>query len=458
MMRKCKQWLGLMLTVALLLVIPGAKAEITLQLNGVDTKALSDFAQRHPEVRLDTGDSTYYATTGEMASDMLLGAFDDDVFLLTNSCVDYQLMMEKGYCLDLSGSEVLRNAMEKLHPLFAAQCMVEDKIYAIPHTIQLRYLALSPDALERSGMENAATPSTFPEFLDFLERWIVHLKENPDCDVALAGMAFWGDSSFYDANAYTEVLVNELLENHMMQQSFAGEAISFDEAVLVPLLERCYTLGHELYAYDPGVQTQYSLLKTMQSMANTDYEPLSLRLDGTQPALIAADVNLYAVYAQTSQPELCMELMEALCLNNWPMYNTYLYQDTEPLLNPDYDSQIAGSRQMIEETQGLLENEALEPGEREELEARLEAQQAVLEKNLGNERLKYLVTAGDLARFRAHVDSLAIQMPGPFHPNDVENANAFKQLKARFSAGQLTAPELVKELNHLAWMIEMEAQ
>ena len=90
MMRKCKQWLGLMLTVALLLVIPGAKAEITLKLNGVDTKALSDFAQRHPEVRLDTGDSTYYATTGEMASDMLLCAFDDDVFLLTNSCVDYR--------------------------------------------------------------------------------------------------------------------------------------------------------------------------------------------------------------------------------------------------------------------------------------------------------------------------------------------------------------------------------
>lgn len=195
----------------------------------------------------------------------------------------------------------------------------------------------------------------------------------------------------------------------------------------------------------------------MQSTVNADYDLLSLRLNDTQPTLISVDINLYAVYAQTQYPELSIQLMEALCQNNWPMYNTYLYQNTEPLLNPQYDSEITKLQQMIQDTQQQLENEELEPSYREELEIRLEAQQATLQKNLNNENLKYLVTANDLEWFRSYVDYMVVPMPGLFHPNDVENANAFKQLKARFSAGQLSATDLIKELNRLAWMIEMEA-
>lgn len=456
-MKKCKQWISLMLMVTCLLTVSAARAEITLKLNGVSTRFSGDFTQQHPDVRLGTGDYTYYATTGEMTSDMLLGAFDYDVFELSNDCIDYHVMMEKGYCLDLSGSEIIRRAMQQLHPVFAEECMADGRIYAIPYAIQLNYLAFSTAALERSGIKDTAIPSTFPVFLDFLERWIAYLKANPDGDVALAGMTFWGDPSFYDANSYTEILVNELLENYMMQREYAGETIAFDEDELVPLLDQCYQIGHELYTYDPGVHTSYSLLKTMQTTVQTDYELLSLRLDGTQPTLIPVYVRLYAVYAQTRYPELSIELMEALCQNNWPMYDTYLYQDAEPLLNPQYDSEIAQLQQMIDDTQQQLENEGLEPGEREELEMRLEAQQTLLQKNQHDENYKYLVTSKELEWFRFHVDGMIVRMPGLFHPNNVAYANTFKQLKARFSAGQLPAVELVKELNRLAWMMEMEA-
>lgn len=456
-MKKCKQWISLMMMVTFLLAISGAKAEVTLKCNGVSTRFFGDFAQRHPDVQLGTGDYTYYATTGEITSDMLLGTFDYDVFELSNDCIDYHAIMEKGYCLDLSDSEILRHAMQRMYPAFTQECMADGKIYAIPYAIQANYLAFSTAALERSGMENVATPSTFPEFLDFLERWIACLKANPDGDVALAGMAFWGDPSFYDANSYTELLVNELLENYMMQQDYAGETIAFDEDELVPLLNRCYQIGHELYTYDPGVHTSYSILKTMQSAVNTDYELLSLRLDGTQPTLIPVYVRLYAVYAQTQYPELSTELVEALCQNNWPLYDAYLYQNSEPLLNPQYDREIAQLRQMICDTQRQLENKELESGEREELEMRLEAQQTLLQKNQKDENFRYLVTSKNLEWFRTYADGMIVRMPGLFDPNNEEQANTFKQLKARFSAGQLPDAELVKELNRLAWMMEMEA-
>ena len=79
-----KKWISLILLVSLLLTI-GARAETTLKLNGVSTKFSGDFAQRHPDVQLETGDYTYYATTGEMTSDMLLGSFNYDAFELSRT-------------------------------------------------------------------------------------------------------------------------------------------------------------------------------------------------------------------------------------------------------------------------------------------------------------------------------------------------------------------------------------
>lgn len=44
-MKKCKQWISLMLMVTCLLTVSAARAEITLKLNGVSTRFSGDFTQ-----------------------------------------------------------------------------------------------------------------------------------------------------------------------------------------------------------------------------------------------------------------------------------------------------------------------------------------------------------------------------------------------------------------------------
>lgn len=443
---------------ALLCLFSSARAEVTLKLNGVSIDSISDFRMHHNNVILEEENYQYYSTTSELTSDLLLGAFDYDVFELSNSRMDYRVIMEKGYCLDLSSSVVIQNAMQRLHPVFAQQCIMDGKIFAIPYAIQLNYLAISHSVLAKSGIEYVQIPSTFPEFLDFLELWILYLKDNPDCDVALLGMAHWGDASFYDTDSYTTFLVDLLLENYMMQMEYAGKALTFKEEELLPLLNRCYQIGYELYLYDPGVQTKHSILQVVTNIALGDYEYLSLRLNGIQPNLMQVFVNLYAVNSETQSPELCIELMEALCLNNSPMYNTYMFQDAEPLLDPQYDSRVARMQELIQDTQRELNQDSLDASYRAELEYRLERQMNNLQNLLENESEKYLVTFEEMDWFRSHVDIMFVQMPGAFNSNDVKNANAFKQLKARYVMGQITAKELISELNRMAWMIEMEAE
>lgn len=435
---------------ALIFSLSSAQGEVTLKLNGVNERYMGDFCGLHSNVILDGEEYKYYATTEELASDLALWAFAYDVFELSNSRMDHRAIMEKGYCLDLSRSDIIQNAMERLQPVFAQQCILNGKTYAIPHTFQLNYMAISPSMIERSGIGEIEIPSTFPAFLDFLEQWIAHLKQTSECDVALLGMAYWGDGSFYNASSYTVFLVEQLLENYMMQKAYAGEPLVFDETELTALLDRCYQIGQELYLYDAVVQTNHSLLHAIANIAVDGYDFLSLRLDPSQPNLMQIYVNLYAASADTENPDFCIELMEALCVNNWPMYNTYLYQDTEPLLDPQYDSEIAQRQQQIENTQRTLSSDTLNASSRTEWEDRLQRQQNNLQKLLENEDAKYLVSARQLEWFRSCMDCMFVQLPGIFNANHIENASAFKQLKARFAMGQISAKELVTELDRIA--------
>lgn len=324
-------------------------------------------------------------------------------------------------------------------------------------------LAFRISLLEETDLAGTAVPGTFPEFLDFVEKWLDFLQQHPDTDVALLGESYWGDASFYKKNSYTAFLVDQLLNGYMMQLEYAHESTQFDQAALVPLLERCQTLGQKLYKMDKGVRGSQSLIEVgTPTLFPTDGTPLFFKLSADQPNLISTRMVLCAVYADAQEPQLCIELLESICQNFepnkdslQPEQNTLLYQNTQPLLNPFYEESLNTLYKVIQNTKDLL---AANPNAatRAQLEDRLSRQEANLQKLLDNPESQYLVSQKDLDTFNAYADCLLVRSPSIFHPNDYENANTFKQLKAKFSNGVISANELVESLNNLAWMIEAE--
>lgn len=341
--------------------------------------------------------------------------------------------------------------------------MVDGKIYAVPYSFQMDCLAFRSSLLEETDLAGTAVPGTFPEFLDFVEKWLEFLQQHPDTDVALLGESYWGDASFYKKNSYTAFLVDQLLNGYMMQLEYAHESTQFDQAALVPLLERCQTLGQKLYKLDKGVRGSQSLIDiSAPTLFPTDGTPLFFKLSADQPNLISTRMVLCAVYADAQEPQLCIELLESICQNFepnkdslQPEQNTLLYQNTQPLLNPFYEESLNTLYKVIQNTKDLL---AANPNAatRAQLEDRLSRQEANLQKLLDNPESQYLVSQKDLDTFNAYVDCLLVRSPSIFHPNDYESANTFKQLKAKFSNGVISANELVESLNNLAWMIEAE--
>lgn len=440
------------LALGLLVSLPAANAETALKLNMVSVP--DSFRTAHPDVTI-TNDSHYYATTGEMTTEMLVGAFDADVFWLHSSDIDYRSIMEKGYCLDLSGSEIIRNAIQNLYPAFAGQCVKDGKIYAVPIGSQLDFLTMNPDLTADAGMGEVAIPDSFPAFLDFVEAWNVHLQDDPG-DIALMGMSFWDESDFNRVGGYTYYLVEHLLRNHILQKSYAGQPLRFNEPEVVELLKRCYQVGHELDENDPSYTTNKSILDYGTFIDNDASRFLPLRLNEDQPKLMNVSLDLAAVNARTENPELCIELLEDVVQGR--LSSPYLFANAGPVLNAKYDQDNVEWQALIQETQTLLADPDLDAADRYELEERLEIQQQNYQEFLTNDEFKYSVSPGKLAIYRSYVDYFYVPMPDIFTAEEVEQAKIFKQLKARFVAGQITAEELAAELDRIAQMIERESE
>ncbi len=454
-MKKMGCFTCIMVVLCALLCLPSATAETILKLNGIGETASSNFFSTHSDVKRADLEYHYYKSTNEIITDFLLDSFDYDAFDISTSSIDHQALMRKGYFLDLSSSEIISNAIHDLYPAYAEQCVYDGKIYAIPTHTQVNYWAMYMPVLEQTDFGTFDVPSTFPAFLDFLDQWVDYLKGNPEGDVALIGMAGWGDASFYNAQSYTTFLVEQLLDNYIMQKEYAGEKLNFEDSELVNLLNRCIKIGAELYDYDPAVQCSKAILrKVVYAGVGSEYQFMSLRLNDNQPNLISVYLSLYAVNAKTENPELCIELMESLLQNNEPTSSAYLYQSAEPVLDPDYDANVARQQGFVQESEKQLSRDDLTDDERDQLEYGLERQKAGLQEMLENEEEKYKVSPTSLATYRSYGSYLYVTKPGTF--SNSEDAKNFHQLKARFVGGQMTAEQLTQELTRVARMIEAE--
>lgn len=461
-MKKSVRLTAVTLALGLFFSLPGANAETALKLNRFD--APDSFVAAHPDVVI-TVDTHYYKNTGEMTSEMLLGTFDSDVFRLDSIGIDYQSIMEKGYCLDLSGSEIIQNAIQNLYPVYADQCLKNGKIYAVPTGGQLNYYLIDTDTLAEAGMGGVEIPDTFPEFLDFVEAWNARLEDDPG-DIALCAMVFWDESDFNRVGGYTYYLVDFLLENHILQKSFAGEPLRFNEPEVVELLKRCYQLGHELDLNDPAYNANKSILGQGAGgfMARDGSAFLCLRLNEYQPKLIEVYLDLVAVNARTDNPELCIEMLEDVVEDNdltdelLQQKRTFLYQNIGLVPSKRHDEAIATSQRHLDRVKSALANENLSAADRYELEEELKWREEDLQEAIASEDDKWVVTQEQLDIYRSYTDYLYVPMPGVFNANGAEQAKVFEQSKARFVAGQMTAEELVNELDRVAEMIERESE
>lgn len=446
-------------------------------------KAQARLAEKHPGLRIKTWDgnaATDYLTTAEFAAPLQTRSFDWDVFDLNCSYVDAQLLMEKGFLLDLSFSADVRDIISRLHPSIAAQCVRDGKIYALPLVYpQPLYLEfVDMDNWLAAGYTAADIPSTFSGYLDFIERCIERYEQDPDFEYMIVGFS----SDDYNKKSWLHFLTTLFLQQHECQYGYANEPLRFHDPAIIAIMERIEALCDRLWALGPRMASDaydppclFTGFPGWNRLAETRVD---LRLSEDQPRLTPMNLTLTAVNAATDKPQLAADFLVAQLmveLELFPNRAAMLFQDAETVRNPDFDEFYTHSLNMIALCEHRLSGDdtpisayiiPTEDTSYESMAARLLSEEDwQVEQKLDYWRSfsaslleqEWLISEADLAAYQAIADELYFTRPSIFDMTQ-ETQTSSDMLWNQFCDGLISAREYCEQLDRMAWMMAMENQ
>ena len=411
----------------------------------VRSETVQNFLKQYQDISATSG-SMKARTTDDLISSFLTEEFDYDVFPLFTIQYDLSPLMEKGYLADLSRSEEISDTVRKMRMDVAELVTNENGIYALPYGLLINYMTWQEQAWKDAGFAEADAPTTFDELLDFLENW---------CDNRKQGFCIFGqfDETVYTESRYAEWLLNMLFENYMMQSSYAGELLSFDDPHLTERMERCKEIGRKLYQLEP-VPNQGIPLFSTDSSSITDVDRLiSLRMSKEQPRLIKAYLWTVAVNASSSVQDTAIEFAKYILREN-DYLSALLYQEPHAIRSPYYDETVSSLEKSVTDIEEKLKSDSLSAQAKVKLQGEMEAAQSTLKEYMVPEN-EYMLTEKQIEDFLNQVDGLYIETPGPLSVGS-ENGKLLTQWISSYAAGLTSAQQMIQKLDEISWMIQME--
>lgn len=393
---------------------------------------------------------------------MITGSNSADVLMLYMQSGAFGILRDKGYCVDLSSSEVLMEAVSAMYPQMVKDLLKDGKLYAVPASMGVYVdYAYYPSVLEAVGLSEEDLPTTWKEMLDFIERWEKEIA--PD----------WEDD--YDLFDQTGSLYNSLFSNIFGAQVLEGEdnedgLLHFNTTAFVdtlkrleeirPLLEQMSegddTIGGVYYYDDMGMPS--SLLTTYYSALpynshngdNYSAKPLLLKVSEDSDYTIGGQMSVYFVNPNSANKELATEFLEYVV--------QHMESRTKILLNPDanepvetsyYASSMKYAQENLESIQRDYEEAAEE--DKADLKESLDSMQRWIDYI---EEDRWDVSVQDIANYR-EVAPYVIISTNAWASGDMTNASNAMQ---RYMDGNMDAEQFAKEFDRIVTMMQMENQ
>lgn len=410
-------------------------------LGGVDEEVLQAFQQLHPEVEVK--ESHGYLSPEDFAQQMVLQDSTYDIYCTDYTDIDFKNVMEKHYCVDLSGSEIIRAEVQAMVPEVVARVTEGERIYALPSYYGAAAPAYDASVLEGLGLTEADLPTTYDDFLDFVV-WFDAYRESLPEPVYLFNHVF-----VYRA------LVRMITTTQVNNCIRAGEPITVDTpeyrallerlTALRPVLERCSWTGQRgfcdgewLFEEGASVYGIDGLLPFFPAIAAGD-KPCA------EGAIGVAFINPYSQHQ-----ELALELLELEAANRTAYSRVGLYADAnEPVLNEEWTAEAEAMQQQLEEKQALLAT--ADPEDVRDLQMEVNSIQAYME---GMEVTKYDLTEEQIQTYRARAYDIVI--PETDWMSILQGDFTASSLMRRLEDGALSVDGFVDLLAREMWMRQEE--
>ncbi len=409
----------------------------------------TSFVKTHPGVKVRKNKKVYY-NTKQILNDFITGKMPYDVLTLSTDSFDIYSLMEKGYLAPVTDNESIQSAMESMYAPFREQLSYEGVLYGVPYGCSISYYAYDPDAWVAAGFTAEDVPTSFTSYLDFLERWVIRIQENPEDDIRVCG---YFDEEQYGVHSYTLYLVQLLMDQHILQSNYSKQPLRFDTDAFKALLERCQSIGKDLYASEPAQNGTYSLFTDASSLhALLYYVPLRLTED--QPILVKATISAGFINICSQEIELSKEYLGQKLQDMNDGDAVYFYPEAQPVEDENQKRLAEALADTIAGLETELNSDNLTEEERAAMNERLEAKKTQYAK-VTDPAGMYDISPEDLEIYKQYGDRLYFQGPSVFDLN-TEDGQRVRRLEEQYALGEITTDQFVKELDHLAQMLELE--
>lgn len=435
---------------------PDNKPEFSLRVSGASgdmTEALKAFAKLYPNVPVVRDDSTWFASTQQVA-DHMKGATPSDLYGFSLMYVNLSTLAKKEYIAPVS----LPDYEARLSKKYSEALSYNGQMYAVPMYVDASSMGVSVKALQKIGLTEADVPKTYADFLDFIDTWqSKYASEFPEMSL-FEGMQY---------NDMKGQLITSILHGYELQCIAEGEDISFSSPDLQRLLEKLNQTDFDGF-YDPsnedttaagGVITySYGEDNTPSAVfsnyVNATVEnwddrytlmPLSLTDDGKP--YIGVTMSVMTVNPATEHKEAALALLQCIVEHLDPTYQIALLPDmNEPVENTYMIKELANMQERISKLQAAYD--AGDDQRKTELKDYLEE----LKTNLkDSERYRYRVTAEQITQFRARDEYLV-----PDTGSVLGNSEELTALYARLRDKSIDPANFLRELNRKVQMMLLE--
>lgn len=400
-------------------------------------------------LRLPQGFGIAPYTQQQLAEAVLTGSLEVDILVMDGGFFDLDKLMDKGYLLDLSGSDTIRQHVADIAPNLRAAFTRGERIHAVPAGLSLMPMAVHPAAMEALGL---SVPASITGLIDLAEQWLGGPARQQTDYIFLA----------HEDNLKT-ALQGLVISSHVDNMLGTGQELTFDTPLfrgLMARLEGLDTRGRDsgeswekLPLIEPAVQAEPRFPPGHGPGGDRDFRYLVLPMEEGQPAAVQANVSLVAVLATSQHQEAAQRFVEAFIQAQHPVDQAvYKPQATAAIENLDYQAGIKRHQEEIDQLAAQVQQ--AEGFDRSRLEHRLDRAKQMLHEYEASAR--YLITEEELAIFHQLLSQSYIRtgLADTLHKAIWDE----QELPSQYMEGAISLDQLIVQLDEKLRLIRMENQ
>lgn len=445
---------------------PAQKPARVLRIAGFsDSLLVNRFAAQHPEIAV----ACVSQPALDVATAMLGGASEVDIYRLSVRSSAYRVMRERGYLYDLSASEIVRATLAQMPENFVGPLRQGEKLLAVPCELSSGNLescwAYSPEVLTRLGLAPEQLPQTWLQFLQFIEAW------PQTFGASFPNLAPFGDTIRYNGGIKQRLFL-AFLDSYLAECARAGRTPSLDAPEFRAVADALRRIDASQYEFDDGERAAweehfgfddqgfahhglfecgYGKLFLEESMDQDMivYELLPLAAwEGAAP-VYPADMSVLVVNPYSQNTDLAVQFLEEFCQGyQGALKRNMLSGFDEPLEDAYYVAQVPQIRGQIEETEALLASCA--EAERQQVWATLDELRRELREA---EAWRESITRQNIADYRARQGGICFEGATALAG---EEGGDFQALIRRYREGEIDTEALIAKLGQMLQMMRME--